>query len=290
MKNVNVYQIDAFTKTPGLGNPAGVIPNGDLYTSEEMQTITKAVGFNECVFICSSDSADAYLRYFTPGYETPLCGHATIAAIYYLAQNLKSDKTFVIKTNAGILTMNYQYDSQKIEMQQAKPKTIAFEGNVEKLCSSIGISTDDLYPNLPITYGNTGSWTLLVPVKNETILDKMNADNNLFPDILNEVPKSSVHPFSIDDKEYTIFHARHFSSPFSQTKEDSVTGTASGVMGVYALDHIYPNLDKVLLHIHQGKQMNKEGSLNVLAVRNNEGHDIKIYGTAVFNKKLSISY
>lgn len=87
-----------------------------------------------------------------------------------------------------------------------------------------------------------------------------------------------------------IFHARHFSSPYSQTIEDSVTGTASGVMGVYALDHIYPNLDKVLLHIHQGKQMNKEGNLNVLAVRNNEGHDIKIYGTSVFNKKLSISY
>ncbi|MDF9825209.1 trans-2,3-dihydro-3-hydroxyanthranilate isomerase [Breznakia sp. PF5-3] len=285
MKQVNVYQIDAFTTIPGQGNPAGVIPDGDQYSDEEMQKIAHDIGFNECVFICKSKQADIYLRYFTPGYETPLCGHATMAAIFYLAQAFQKDHVFKIETKAGLLDINYKHKTKAIEMQHAKPKTILFDGNKEQLCASLHISTNDLC-DLPIVYGNTGSWTLLVPVKSEAILDKMKADNEQFPSLLNAIPKSSVHPFSITDKDKYIFHARHFSSPFSKTKEDSVTGTASGVMGVYALDYIYSDIDELFLNIYQGKQVNKEGNVKVSAIRNPNGHDIKIYGTAIFNMVL----
>ena len=51
---VKVERYDAFSETPGKGNPAGIILNGDAYTEAQMQTIARLVGYNECFFVCSS--------------------------------------------------------------------------------------------------------------------------------------------------------------------------------------------------------------------------------------------
>jgi trans-2,3-dihydro-3-hydroxyanthranilate isomerase len=55
-----VKRVDAFTQIPGQGNPAGVVLNGDRYSEKQMQQIAKAVGFNETVFICQSETALFY--------------------------------------------------------------------------------------------------------------------------------------------------------------------------------------------------------------------------------------
>lgn len=106
MKEIEIYHYDAFATEPGKGNPAGIILSGNDLTTEEMQKITKEVGFNECAFPIKSDVADIRIRYFTPGYETPLCGHATMASMAALLENgilpLKED--YLIETLAGVLS------------------------------------------------------------------------------------------------------------------------------------------------------------------------------------------
>lgn len=75
-----MLRVDAFTTKKGQGNPAGVVLDGDKYTSEQMQKIAYKVGFNETVFICTSQSETIKLRYFTPGHETPLFCYTTISS------------------------------------------------------------------------------------------------------------------------------------------------------------------------------------------------------------------
>ncbi|GGC81842.1 PhzF family phenazine biosynthesis isomerase [Enterococcus wangshanyuanii] len=284
----SVLRIDAFTKVIGQGNPAGVVLDGDQYSTKEMQEIAKKVGFNETVFCCSSDHADVKLRYFTPGHETPLCGHATMGSIFALYHGKGSQKR-VIETKAGLLSVTYNDEQCEITMTQAKPKFIDFMGDKEALCNSLGIDRTDLDPILPIQYGNTGSWTLLVPVKNEHVLDKMSADAQRFPELLTEMPKSSIHPFAIRSKENAVMSARHFSSPFSGTNEDSVTGTASGVMGAYALNHVYPTDQKKEITVFQGKHVNRSGKVLVHVTRGEKGaHSVGITGTACFNEEIKI--
>lgn len=287
MKRLIVYHINAFTTTPNSGNPAGVIENGDNYTEEEMQKITKMIGFNECVFICTSDIADIKLRYFTPGHETPLCGHATMAAIHYLTSNMADNRTYTIETQAGVLSVMYNATDKTIEMQHAKPELLMFTGDIESLCSCLHIRSVDIHQDLPIVYGSTGTWTLLVPVKDMMVLDKMEPETKNFPSILEEKPRVSIHPFTIVNKDAKEFYARHFSSPYSETMEDAVTGTASGVMGAYALDYIYSDA-KINLTVHQGKYVQKEGTVHVEAKRNAQGHKIKICGQAVHCKEIAI--
>lgn len=284
-----VLRVDAFTAVVGQGNPAGVVLAGDQYTTDEMQTIAKQVGFNETVFVCSSDRATIKLRYFTPGHETPLCGHATIGAIYAL-YNGKGNQQLQIETGAGILQIAYDDKHQRVTMEQAEPKFIDFDGDRLALCQSLGIELEDLHKDYPIQYGNTGSWTLLVPVINTTILDKMTATQEAFPDILKEIPRSSIHPFAIVNERTGSFSARHFSSPFSGTTEDSVTGTASGVMGAYALNQIYIDEKSKEIDISQGKHVEMEGSVLVNVIKNSSGvHKVKISGTACLNEEFEVS-
>lgn len=77
MKNIKVLHYDAFSQYPNKGNPAGVVLGADQLSDSDMQSIAHEVGFNETVFVVASDKADLRLRYFTPGHEINLCGHAT---------------------------------------------------------------------------------------------------------------------------------------------------------------------------------------------------------------------
>ena len=87
MKQVDVLHIDAFSYIPNKGNPAGVVLNGHDFTEYEMQAIAKEVGFNETAFVVPSQVADYRIRFFTPGHEMNLCGHATMGTVFALHQN-----------------------------------------------------------------------------------------------------------------------------------------------------------------------------------------------------------
>lgn len=295
MKSVKVYHYDAFSKVPNKGNPAGVVLNGDELTDEQMQEVAFKVGFNETAFPVKSETADLGIRFFTPGHEMNLCGHATMATVYALkTKGLFGDKReLTIETKAGILPVRLDSAAEKeitITMNQAAPEFVAFHGSKMDLAHSIGIGESDIHDNLPILYGSTGAWTLLIPINNLEAFRKMKPENKDFPAILKEMPKSSVHPFCIETYDTDAdMHARHFSSPFSGTVEDAVTGTASGVMGAYYTDYIREDRKDVMkLVVEQGHEIGKDGRVGVQVSKNGESYDIQITGNAVFVKDFEI--
>ena len=84
MRKLIVYQVDAFTTEKLKGNPAGVVINADGLGEREMQMIARELNNSETAFIFSSNdtSYDGIIRYFTPTKAVPICGHATIGAMY----------------------------------------------------------------------------------------------------------------------------------------------------------------------------------------------------------------
>ncbi|ANK37933.1 isomerase [Staphylococcus equorum] len=294
MKSIKVYHYDAFSKKPNKGNPAGVVLNGDDLTETEMQDVAFKVGFNETAFPIASDRADLRIRYFSPKQEMELCGHATMATIYALKTNgwLENKTELTIETNAGVLPIRITKNEQKeihITMKQALPQFKKFEGSTYDLAKAIGIEEVDFDDELPIMYGSTGAWTLLIPIKSLDIFNKMEPNNKVFSSILNEIPNASVHPFCLESYyEEADMHGRHFSSTFSGTIEDPVTGTASGVMGAYFAKYIKKESDMPInLIVEQGQEMNKDGQMIVNVAENNE---IEITGNAVYVKEIDISF
>lgn len=162
MEKLRVHHYDAFSEVPHKGNPAGVVFDGDHMTEAEMQKVAYRVGFNETAFVLFSESADIRLRFFTPGHEMNLCGHATLASIYSLkSKGLLGDKERItVETRAGILTVTIQTSANQqhiITMTQAPPKFEMFHGSRASLAASMGIEENDIHTNLPIVYGNAGT-------------------------------------------------------------------------------------------------------------------------------------
>lgn len=85
-----------------------------------------------------------------------------------------------------------------------------------------------------------------------------------------------------------MMHARHFSSPYSGTTEDPVTGTASGVMGAYYLTYVKPEIDEVQFVVEQGHEIGRDGKVQVSVIRDGEDMDVRMKGTAVFVRELNV--
>jgi PhzF family phenazine biosynthesis protein len=289
---LKVLHYDAFTDTPGMGNPAGIVLNADNLSEKQMQSVAAAAGYNETAFVLSSDKADICLRFFTPGHEMDLCGHATVASVYMMKEHgiLKKDE-ILVETNAGILPVSATNidDHIIVGMQQAQYREEIFTGSLSNLAHSIGLSENDIDCRFPVVFGSTGIWTLILPIKHISAFGNMKPKNSCFPEILFQKPHSSVHPFCLETLHPEAdMHGRHFSSPLSGTVEDPVTGTASGVMGAYYQKHILDsgNSKKIII-VEQGQDIGKDGIIKVELPTKKEDA-VKIYGTAVFVKEFFV--
>ncbi|EJQ01577.1 PhzF family phenazine biosynthesis protein [Bacillus paranthracis] len=297
MKTINVFQYDAFTNKPNMGNPAGIVLDADGLTEEEMQRIAEKVGFNETTFVLSSEVADIRMRYFTPGFEMDLCGHGTVGTIFALRERglLEEKASLTIETKAGILPIQIGVNENGetfIKMRQAAPQFKEFTGSKEELAHSIGLEVNDLDVSLPIVYGSTGNWTVIVPVKNLDVCERMKPNNEVFPSVLKEIPNASIHPICLETYDEKVhMHGRHFSSAYAGTIEDPVTGTASGVMGAYYATYVEKDFDHEMeLIVEQGQEIHKDGRVTVYVTKDveNEKLQIDIAGTAVYVKEFEV--
>lgn len=293
-----VHHYEAFSREPGKGNPAGVVVETRHLSEEDMQSIAARVGFNETVFVQVSEAADLRLRFFTPGHEIDLCGHATMASLVALYER---DLVFErhglpegeralqlrVETRAGILPVRLERHAggMQITMRQAPARFQPFSGDLGRLARALGIDEADVDPALPIEYGSTGTWTLLVPVRGLDAMSRMRPLNREFPEVLLDMPRASVHPFCFETLDPAAqMHARHFSSPYSGTVEDAVTGTASGVMAAYVSRHRpeFAATHHRQFLIEQGQEIGRDGRVLARVVGEGEPLDVEITGTGVY--------
>ena len=85
-------QVDAFAEEAFAGNPAAVMPLAKWLDDDVLLKIARENNLSETAFLVAdaSGEADYELRWFTPGAEVALCGHATLASGHVV---LSSDTT-----------------------------------------------------------------------------------------------------------------------------------------------------------------------------------------------------
>lgn len=121
---VPFFQVDAFTKEPFRGNPAGVCLVEIPLPDPILQAIAAEINLSETAFVflprrvhpqAGSPPASqgrsrppaavdtVPLRWFTPTVEVPLCGHATLAAAHVLLREKGWSSPLRFSTLSGIL-------------------------------------------------------------------------------------------------------------------------------------------------------------------------------------------
>lgn len=88
------YVVDAFAHKVFEGNPAGVCVMEEWLSDDLMQKIAMENNLSETAFAVK-EGDDYRLRWFTPGGEIDLCGHATLATAYVIANFFEPDATTI---------------------------------------------------------------------------------------------------------------------------------------------------------------------------------------------------
>ena len=99
------YIVDAFTSKPFAGNPAAVCVTEAPLPEEFMQKLAAENNLSETAFLVKE--GDGWrLRWFTPGTEVDLCGHATLASSFVMLNYYEKEKDSVrFFTQSGTLAV-----------------------------------------------------------------------------------------------------------------------------------------------------------------------------------------
>lgn len=131
------WTVDAFAAAPFKGNPACVVEPFDQWPSDGwMQALAKENNQAETAFLLrTGDPARFGLRWFTPGMEVDLCGHATLASAHVLLAELALEALAVtFDTRSGPLIVVRAAGGYEMDFPADPPcRTVAPEGLVEAL-------------------------------------------------------------------------------------------------------------------------------------------------------------
>ena len=266
MHTTRILQVDAFTDEPLSGNAAGVVPDADGLSDDQMQAIAAEMAVSETAFVRSSESADRRLRYFTPTQEVDLCGHATIGTFAHLHDEGLEPGTTTVETNAGVLEIDLEADGT-VWMTQETPRVRQVDVGYDRVAEALGVDREALEgssADLPLSVASTGLPFLIVPIT--YLSDVGNADPDLaaVEALTDEVDATGVYLFTFDTLEGgSTLHGRMF-APGAGVPEDPVTGTASGAVGAY-LDHVGAFDDEFPeeLRLEQGHYVDRPGLVRV---------------------------
>ena len=99
------YVVDAFTDHVFSGNPAAVCIMDGWISDELMLAVAKENNLSETAFAVKEEEGYR-LRWFTPGGEIDLCGHATLAAASVIMNHYEPDLLEIrFRTMGGILAV-----------------------------------------------------------------------------------------------------------------------------------------------------------------------------------------
>jgi trans-2,3-dihydro-3-hydroxyanthranilate isomerase len=293
MAQVRIYQMDAFTHIPFGGNPAGVVPDADGLTAEQMQKIAREMNCSETAFVLSTDTqgADVRVRFFTPQEEVDLCGHATISTFVALGLEEKFQRntpfTVVQETNVGLLPVTVAHDSTgRIQalMTQAAPLFKECDLSRFEAAKLFGLQESDIDPNLPIGLAYTGLWDLMVPIKTVEAFARMKPEQAAITEYNRSLGIASTHCYSLETVEKTShLHTRDF-SPALGIPEDPATGTANGALGAFLLHHgvFIPEREQIRLMVEQGFEIGRPSYITVeVDGEPRSPRTVRVGGTAV---------
>lgn len=107
---IKQYIVDAFTDQLFHGNQAAVCVLDQWLPEDLMMNIAKENNFSETAFTAWEDEGYS-LRWFTPGGEIDLCGHATLATAYVLFHFYEQNaEKIVFHTMSGNLSIRRDVD------------------------------------------------------------------------------------------------------------------------------------------------------------------------------------
>ena len=123
-KRMKQYIVDAFTDQVFHGNSAAICILEQWPSEELMMNMTIENNFSETAFAVK-EGESYHLRWFTPGGEIDLCGHATLACAYVILRFYEEGAGRVVfQTLSGELTVERQGELYEMDFPAYELKSV----------------------------------------------------------------------------------------------------------------------------------------------------------------------
>lgn len=139
------WTVDAFASAPFRGNPACVVEPFDQWPSDDwMQALARENNQAETAFLLRTPKADRFgLRWFTPGREVDLCGHATLGSAHVLMAELGIDaEPLTFDSRSGPLIVRRADDGYEMDFPADPPHRT---GPVVGLTDALGVEPIEVW-------------------------------------------------------------------------------------------------------------------------------------------------
>lgn len=199
---------------PHSGNPAGVLRLIDPLSDSDLLGLAQSNNLSETAYLLAMEEPDLWsLRWFTPGLEVDLCGHATLAAaaVLFDAGDVRGDRAR-FETRSGRLTVEQTGDGL---LAMDFPKVPAKQGRGDPAAlRAVGGDPDEVFDIAPI---HRSRYQLFVYRDEETVA-------GLSPDF-GALARAKVNVLVTAKGSSADFVSRFF-CPDAGINEDPVTGSA----------------------------------------------------------------
>jgi PhzF family phenazine biosynthesis protein len=126
------FQVNAFTKDPFGGNPAGVCVLENWLSDDVLQKIAAENNLSETAFF-TKEGARFRLRWLTPTVEVDLCGHATLATAAVLFFELgHNGQRIEFTTRSGTVAAARREQMVELDFPVWTPKSCAIPNSLGK--------------------------------------------------------------------------------------------------------------------------------------------------------------
>ncbi|MEH7481338.1 PhzF family phenazine biosynthesis protein [Neobacillus drentensis] len=200
------YVVDAFAEKVFEGNPAGVCIMKNWIPDEIMQKIAIENNLSETAFAVMEEKIYR-LRWFTPGGEINLCGHATLATAYVIMNYIEMQvDTLQFETMSGVLTVNKLGELYEMDFPAVPSEELPI---TEQMIDALGVRPVETYLNRDLVF----------------VLESEEAVKNANPDFskLEKLPEGLGVCITAKGSEYDFVSRGFF--PKLKINEDPVTGS-----------------------------------------------------------------
>ena len=272
-KRYAIHVVDVFTDKPLAGNQLAVVLDAEGIPGDVMQRIAKEMNISETTFVLKpEDPANAArVRIFTPGAELPFAGHPTIGTSWVLfTQGLIPGGALEFKLEEGVgpVAVRAEQGPRGTVFWMTHPK-VSFGAVVSDraaAAAAVGLSEDDLVPDVPIQVASTGMPFVYVALKDAKAVDSAVSEKAQLAKVFTE----GVFLFA------AVGHDRLYSRMFSphvlDIHEDPATGSGSGPLGAFAVRYgLIPRAPAVSITSEQGTKMGRQSFVHIRLAYSEDG-------------------
>lgn len=218
------WTVDAFADRAFRGNPACVVEPFDTWPDAGwMQSLAQENNQAETAFLRrTSDAARFDLRWFTPGMEVDLCGHATLAAGHVLAAELGlTAPVLTFDTRSGPLTVVRSDDGYELDLPASVSTRTTTPDLIAALSHALGAAPLEVWT----------SRYLVAILKDAATVRTLTPDIRAIAALQSEAgePGQVVVAALSDDPAHDVVD--RFFAPGCGVDEDPATGSAHAILG-----------------------------------------------------------